>query len=304
MFGKIKEAFKKLIDTVSETIKYRTLSQEEIEGLLEELELKLVEADVAVDAAEKITNLLRSVFAELKIPRIGDARSVVMDAVKRKLLEILKHGVFEKDLVELVREGRKPFKIVFMGVNGVGKTTTIAKTAFLLLNNGLKPVIVAADTFRAAAQEQLKKHSEKLGVPFVGGKYGSDPAAVAYDGVRYAEKRGYDAVLIDTAGRMHVDSNLMDELKKIVRVIKPDLKLLVLDALTGNDAVEQARAFHENVGVDAVILTKVDADSRGGAALSVILSIDRPIIYLGVGQGYRDLIPYNPELLLKLLFGE
>ncbi len=304
MFGKIKEAFKKLIDTVSETIKYRTLSQEEIEGLLEELELKLVEADVAVDAAEKITNLLRSVFAELKIPRIGDARSVVMDAVKRKLLEILKQGVFEKDLVELVREGRKPFKIVFMGVNGVGKTTTIAKTAFLLLNNGLKPVIVAADTFRAAAQEQLKKHSEKLGVPFVGGKYGSDPAAVAYDGVRYAEKRGYDAVLIDTAGRMHVDSNLMDELKKIVRVIKPDLKLLVLDALTGNDAVEQARAFHENVGVDAVILTKVDADSRGGAALSVILSIDRPIIYLGVGQGYRDLIPYNPELLLKLLFGE
>jgi len=304
MFKKIKEIFQKLVDNVSEAIKYKTLSSEEIESFLEEIELMLVEADVALDAAEKIKDLMRDVLTQLKIPRVGNVRTHVMNAMKNKLYEILKKGVFEKDLIKLVKEGSRPFKIVFMGVNGVGKTTTIAKIAFLLLKNGLRPVIVAADTFRAAAQEQLKKHSEKLGVPFIGGRYGSDPAAVAYDGVRYAAKRNYDVVLIDTAGRMHVDANLMDELKKIVRVIKPDLKILVLDALTGNDAVEQARAFHESVGVDAVVLTKVDADSRGGAALSVILSIDRPILYLGIGQSYEDLVPYDPNCLLKLLFGE
>ncbi|NPA97729.1 MAG: signal recognition particle-docking protein FtsY [Crenarchaeota archaeon] len=305
MFSKIKSIFKKFVDSVSETLKYKTLSQEELRNLLEDLELKLLEADVAYDVAEKLREQLESALSNLKIPRGSDARKHVESIIREKLLEILERGRFAEDLVELVRKSEeKPFRIVFMGVNGVGKTTTIAKVANLLKKHGIKSVIVAADTFRAAAQEQLRKHSENLGLPFVGGKYGSDPAAVAYDGVSYAKKRGYPAVLIDTAGRMHVDADLMNELRKVVRVVKPNLRVLVLDALTGNDAVEQAKAFHESVGVDCVILTKVDADSRGGAALSVILSIERPIAYLGIGQGYDDLVPYDPKYILKLIFGE
>ncbi len=305
MFSKIRAVFKKFVDSISETLKYKSLSQSDVDELLDEFLIKLVEADVAYEAAEILKNSLRDTLINLKIPRGVDTRKYVNDVLRNKLLEILSKGKFNRDFVELVKQSEdKPFKMVFMGVNGVGKTTTIAKVAKLLLNHGLKPVIVAADTFRAAAQEQLRKHSEALNVPFVGGKYGSDPAAVAYDGINYAKKRGYSAVLIDTAGRMHVDTDLMNELRKVVRVAKPNLKILVLDALTGNDAVEQAKAFNNAVGVDCVILTKVDADSRGGAALSVILSIDKPIAYLGVGQGYDDLIPYDPRYILKLLFGE
>ncbi len=305
MFSKIKAVLRKFIDSVSDAIRYKSLSAEEVRSFLEDLELRLVEADVAYDVAEMLKEKLEEKLTNLRIPRGVDTRKYVEEVVRNTLLEILERGRFRGNLVEAIENcGDKPFRIVFMGVNGVGKTTTIAKVANLLLKHGIKPVVVAADTFRAAAQEQLKKHSERLGIPFVGGKYGSDPAAVAYDGINFARKRGYKVVLIDTAGRMHVDADLMNELRKVVRVAKPNLKVLILDALTGNDAIEQARAFHEAVGVDGVILTKVDADSRGGAALSVILSIDRPIMYLGVGQGYDDLIPYDPSYVLKLIFGE
>ncbi len=301
MFKKLKELFRSFTSQIVDAIRYRTLSTEEVDRLSEELMLQLVEADVAYDAAEVIVNKLREKLLNTKIPRGEDAERFTFNLLKETLREILERGAANIDLLKLVSE-YKPLKLVFMGVNGVGKTTTIAKVAYMLKNHGLKPVIVAADTFRAAAQEQLKKHSENLGLPFIGGKYGADPAAVAFDGVIYAQKRGLDAVLIDTAGRMHVDVDLMNELRKVVRVVRPDLKILILDALTGNDAIEQAKAFHNAVGVDAVILTKVDADVKGGTALSVILGIDRPVLYLGVGQKYEDLVPYDPELILKLLF--
>ena len=303
MFSKIRNLMKSFVKTISEGLRYKTLSEKDIDALLEEFLLKLVEADVAYDVAEKLCDELRKSLIGLRVPRGVDVEEYVWNEIKKTVLSILERGRSNIDLVALAKE-RKPLKVVFMGVNGVGKTTTIAKIAYMLKKNGLRPVIVAADTFRAAAQEQLKKHSQNLGIPFVGGKYGSDPAAVAYDGVSYATKRRLDAVLIDTAGRMHVDTDLMNELRKIVRVVKPDLKLLVLDALTGNDAVEQAKSFDAAVGVDAVILTKVDADAKGGAALSSILSIEKPILYLGVGQSYEDLIPYDPQYVLKLIFGD
>ncbi len=301
MFKKLKELFKSFTSQIVDAIRYKTLSAEEVDRLSEELMLQLVEADVAYDAAEVIVSKLKEKLLNTKIPRGEDVERFASNLLKETIKEILERGAAKIDLLKLASKC-KPLKLVFMGVNGVGKTTTIAKVAHMLKNHGLKPVIVAADTFRAAAQEQLKKHSENLGLPFIGGKYGADPAAVAFDGVAYAQKRGLDVVLIDTAGRMHVDIDLMNELRKVVRVVKPDLKILVLDALTGNDAIEQAKAFHDAVGVDAVILTKVDADVKGGAALSVILGIDRPILYLGVGQRYEDLVPYDPELILKLLF--
>ena len=300
MFRKIKELFKSITAQIVDTIKYKTLSPEEVEELVNEILLRLVEADVAYDAANIIATQLKERLLNSKIPRGEKIEEFATSLLRSTLLEILKRGVSDVDLLSMVSE-RKPLKLVFMGVNGVGKTTTIAKVAYMFKKHGLKPIIVAADTFRAAAQEQLREHSKRLGVPFVGGKYGADPASVAYDGIAYAYKHGLDVVLIDTAGRMHVDIDLMNELRKIVRVSKPDLKILVLDALTGNDAIEQARMFNECVGVDAVILTKVDADVKGGAALSVILSIDKPILYLGTGQRYEDLVPYDPELILKLL---
>jgi len=303
MFAKIRNLMKSLAKSLSESLRYKTLSEKDLEDLLNDFLLKLVEADVAYDVAEKLCEELKKSLVGLKVPRGVDVEEYAWNEIKNSILRILEKGRSDIDIVTLAKQ-RKPLKIVFMGVNGVGKTTTIAKVAYLLKKNGLKPVIVAADTFRAAAQEQLRKHSQALDVPFIGGKYGSDPAAVAYDGVSYASKRRLDAVLIDTAGRMHVDVDLMNELRKIVRVVKPDLKILILDALTGNDAVEQARAFESAVGVDAVILTKVDADAKGGAALSSILSIEKPILYLGVGQRYEDLIPYDPSYVLKLIFGD
>ncbi len=300
MFKKLRELFRSAISQIVDTIKYRTLSESEVEEYLQDLLLKLVEADVAYDVAKYICDKLKHQLVGIKIPRASDADQVVADTVRRVLRELLEMGKCSVDLVQMAKDYR-PLKVLFMGVNGVGKTTTIAKVAYMLKNRGLKVVVVGADTFRAAAQEQLKKHCERIGVQYVGGKYGADPAATAYDGIVYAEKRGFDVVLIDTAGRMHVDEDLMNELRKVVRVVNPHLKILVIDALTGNDAVEQAKRFDEVVGVDAVILTKVDADAKGGAALSTILSIGKPIMFLGVGQKYDDLIPYDPDNLLKLL---
>jgi len=300
MFGKLKEAFRSFLQRASDAIRYRELSDEEVSKLGEELFFKLVEADVAYEVAEHIVSQITSRLRGLKVPRGSDAKTYMDGVVREALLEILRRGMPQQNIVELIR-ARRPFKIVFFGVNGVGKTTTIAKIAYMLKQSGFRVLVVAADTFRAAAQEQLKKHCEKIGLELIQGKYGADPAAVAYDGVVYAVKRFYDVVLIDTAGRMHVDEDLVNELKKIVKVVNPDLRLLIIDALTGNDAVEQIKTFDSKVGIDGVILTKVDADIKGGAALSVIVVSSKPVYFLGVGQKYEDLIPYTPEAILDNL---
>ncbi|HET6799544.1 MAG TPA: hypothetical protein VFH25_03195, partial [Nitrososphaeraceae archaeon] len=196
-----------------------------------------------------------------------------------------------------------PFVIVFLGINGTGKTTTVAKISNLLRKNGISVVLAAGDTHRAGAIEQLSQHAKNLSLKIIMQRYGSDPSAVARDAVDYSGKHHVDAVLIDTAGRMQTAKNLMDEISKIVRVSKPDLKLFIGDSLAGNDTINQAREFFHYTNFDGAILTKADADSKGGAALSIAYITSKPIVYLGVGQGYEDIIPFNPAKFLESIFG-
>jgi len=302
MFSRIRRAFTDLSRKLSDAITKKELSDEEFEEIFSEVEIALLEGDVAYDVVELLKEKLKQELVGMKLSRFSGSEDVVKSKIRSVIRDLLLKGVPPKDLTEIIVEGAKPFKVVFLGVNGVGKTTTIAKVAYKLRKAGLRPVIVAADTFRAGAQEQLEIHAKKLSVPFIKGKYGADPAAVAKDGVIHAERNFLDAVLIDTAGRMHTDVDLMNEVRKVVRVVKPNMKLLVLDALTGNDAIQQASFFDEAVGVDAVILTKLDADAKGGSALSIIMTVGKPILYVGTGQSYEDLIKYDPdEILNKLL---
>ena len=302
MFSRIRRAFTDLSRKLSDAITKKELSDEEFEEIFSEVEIALLEGDVAYDVVELLKEKLKQELVGMKLSRFSGSEDVVKSKIRSVIRDLLLKGVPPKDLTEIIVEGAKPFKVVFLGVNGVGKTTTIAKVAYKLRKAGLRPVIVAADTFRAGAQEQLEIHAKKLSVPFIKGKYGADPAAVAKDGVIHAERNFLDAVLIDTAGRMHTDVDLMNEVRKVVRVVKPNMKLLVLDALTGNDAIQQASFFDEAVGVDAVVLTKLDADAKGGSALSIIMTVGKPILYVGTGQSYEDLIKYDPdEILNKLL---
>lgn len=292
LFRRIKKAFSKFIDKASSLL----FSREQLLDLIDEFKFELVSNDVAYDVAEEIAAKL----VEAVENKIVKDKETLMDFLKKTIKSYF-------DSVEPINifyeaSKTKPYIIVFLGVNGVGKTTTIAKTAVLFKEKGFKPLMVAADTFRAGAQEQLRVHGERTGIPVFMGKYGADPASIAFDAIRHAETRGYDVVLIDTAGRMHTDSNLVDELRKIIRVAKPHRKILVVDALTGNDAIEQAVFFDKAVGVDAVIVTKVDAYEQGGVPLSIVYSIRKPIIMIGVGQGYKDLKPFNiDEFLDKIL---
>ncbi|MEL9940113.1 MAG: signal recognition particle-docking protein FtsY [Ignisphaera sp.] len=304
MFGKIKKIFQDFAQQISNTVLYKTLDEKDVDTYCNNLFMQLVESDVAYEVAEKIVNNIRQQLLGKKVRRGEDVKSYIDKIVEESLENMLKSiGSFNLiDFVKTTLSKERPVKIMFMGINGVGKTTTIAKVANILKNNGLRVLMVAADTFRAGAQEQLQRHAERVGVAFIGGRYGADPAAIAYDGIVYAQKNGFDVVLIDTAGRMHIDVDLMNELRKVAKVARPHLKLLVLDALTGNDALEQLRGFEEAVGVDTVILTKVDADANGGAALTVLIGVGKPIAYLGVGQRYTDLIDYNPGVVLKMLF--
>ena len=226
--------------------------------------------------------------------------------MEETILTVLKesiNGLFitnNIDLLKLVKT-KKPFVICLVGINGSGKTTTIAKLARHLMDNGLDPVIAAADTFRAAAIDQLEEHGNKLGVKVIKHDYGSDAAAVAFDAIKHAESKGKDVVLVDTAGRMHSNANLMDEMKKIIRVAKPDLKIFIGESIAGNDCVEQAKAFDEAIGIDGIILSKADVDEKGGAALSVSYVTGKPIMYIGVGQEYKDLKLFTPSIVMENL---
>ncbi|MEM7824091.1 MAG: signal recognition particle-docking protein FtsY, partial [Candidatus Aenigmatarchaeota archaeon] len=206
------------------------------------------------------------------------------------------------DLLERIKT-KKPFLIVFLGFNGSGKTTTIARVGHMFKQKGISCVFAAADTWRAAAIEQIEEHGQKLGIPVIKQKYGADPAAVIFDAVKHATAKGIQVVLADTAGRSHANLNLMDEMKKIIRVNKPDLKILVLDALTGNDIYEQCKLFNDAVGVDGLIITKADVYEKGGAALSAAWTIKKPLLFLGVGQEYDDLQQFDAEKIVASLLG-
>jgi fused signal recognition particle receptor len=229
--------------------------------------------------------------------------------VAKVLRTAIKHvlSVNPLDFDAFVRErldaGKKPVVIMFVGVNGTGKTTSIGRLAYRLKQQGITCCMAAGDTFRAGAIEQLALHGERLGVTVIQHKAGADPAAVAYDAIEHAKARHKDVVLLDTAGRMQTNTNLMDEMDKIRRVAHPDLVVFVGDSLSGNDAVEQARRFDEVVDVGGVILTKVDVDAKGGAALSVAYTIRKPLLFVGVGQDYPDLRPFDADWLVDRIFG-
>ncbi len=308
VFDKLRKAIsstaKKLKESVGEKIAYKELSESDLEDVLDELTMMLVEADVAYDVALDLAEHLKNALVGVKVRRGESVEKIVRDTLRKRILEIVGvRGPTIEELVERRKPGERPVVVVFLGVNGVGKTTTIAKIAYRLKRRGFTPVLAAADTFRAGAQEQLAIHAERVGVPIIRGRYGADPASVAHDAIEYAMSRGFRVVLIDTAGRMHIDYDLMGELRKIVRVSKPDMKLLVVDALTGNDAVEQATKFNEGVGVDAVAVTKTDADVKGGTILSVAYVTRKPILYVGTGQEYGDLEEFDPEKYVELILG-
>jgi len=249
--------------------------------------------------SEKIVNELKKKLTGEKIGLTSNKKDYVKIAVEETLTEILeykKYNIFKE--IEKKKKAGEIFSIAFVGFNGTGKTTTIAKFGKLLSDKGYKVVIAASDTFRAGSIEQLCLHAENIGIKVIKHNYGADPAAVAFDAINHAKARGIDVVLIDTAGRSEMNKNLMDEMKKLVRVSNPDMKIFVGDSLAGNAVAEQAKKFSE-IDLDGSILTKVDADSRGGAALSISYITGKPILFIGTGQGYDDLEPFDPKWLVE-----
>ncbi|MAG39161.1 signal recognition particle-docking protein FtsY [Candidatus Woesearchaeota archaeon] len=282
---------------ITEKITKFDLSEERFEDLFWQLEVTLLENNVAVEVIDKIKKDLKEELTTGKIYRKG-VEELINETLKKSIEEVLSVESF--DLIKKVKK-KKPFVIAFIGINGSGKTTTMAKTASLFKNNNLKVAFAASDTFRAAAIHQLEVHADKLGVKMIKHDYNADPAAVAFDAIEHAKAKGLDVVMIDTAGRLHSNTNLMEELKKIIRVNKPDLKIFVGESITGNDCVEQAKVYDEIVGIDAIILAKADVDEKGGAAISVSYITKKPILYLGTGQNYDDLKKFNKNIMIKNL---
>lgn len=279
----------------------RMLSEKDIESFFEEGEIELLQSDVAVEVIDSLKDGLKKRLVDNPVKR-GSASEAVESAFRESLMDIVNQGSIDiESVIKEAKKGGRPACIVFLGFNGSGKTTTIARLAHYLKKKGHRPILAAGDTFRAASIEQLEVHGERLGVKVIKHQYGSDSAAVIFDAVKYAQGKGHDVVLADTAGRSHTDRNLMDELRKVIRVNKPEMKVLVVDSLTGNDAVEQARQFNETAGVDAVVMTKTDVNPKGGSILSVCYAVKKPILFLGKGQGYEDLEMFRPESFVKEL---
>jgi len=291
---------KKLSNVFSVFVK-KTLSSENLESALNELNLLLIGNDVATETADILCQKIKESFKGEQVSRLTSKSKFLFEILKEAITDILTP---EKN-IDLLEEIRKknitnsPYIICFLGVNGTGKTTTIAKIAHYLKKNNISSVVAAADTFRAAAIEQLSYHMQNVGIKVIKHEYKSDPASVAYDAVQHAKAKNINVVLVDTAGRQVSNKNLMREMQKIVRVAEPDLTLFIGDSLAGNDALTQAKEFNNEIGIDANILTKFDADAKGGAALSISYETKKPILFVGIGQGYDDLEPFNRELFIS-----
>ena len=276
------------------------IREKHLDNVLPEMKLALMESDVAMVAVEEMEIIIKKRLVGLRVENRAAIAPTIEKALKASLVELLSKTSFDPQT--LLEKRDAPLIIAFVGVNGTGKTTTIARIADWLQKNGKSVVLAASDTFRAGAIEQLEVHAERLGCKFIKHQAGADPAAVAFDAVEHAKAKHRDIVLIDTAGRMQTNTNLMDEMKKIKRVAKPDLIMFVGDSLAGNDAIDQARKFHEAVGIDAVVLTKLDVDAKGGAALSISSAIGQPIAFVGIGQGYGDLMPFDATWIVERIF--
>jgi len=299
MFENLRNAFSNAAKSFSE----KELKDKDIDEILFQLEISLLESDVAMEAIDSIKVDLKEKLIGTKVNK-NEIESFVRKNLIQNISDLFDSAgnidILSK--IELKKNSQDPFIILFVGINGTGKTTTLAKFAYLLRESKFSVVVAAADTYRAGAIEQLREHTNRLNLKIVAQNYGSDPAAVAKDAVLYANSHKIDCVLIDTAGRMQTNKNLMEQIAKITKVVNPDLKIFVGDSLAGNDAVNQAREFHEHVKFDGSILTKADADARGGAALSIVKVTNTPVLYVGVGQEYPDLKPFNKETFLKTVF--
>jgi len=280
----------------------KKITEGKLEDVMFDLELALLESDVAQGVVERIKAYLIEELKGAKVSRSADIDEVIEGALRKAIKQVL--DVRSLDFDSMVRAAEKPFVVMFVGVNGTGKTTAIARIAHRLKGSGTTCVLAAGDTFRAGAIEQLTRHAEKLELKIIKHASGADPAAVAFDAIEHAKARKKDVVLLDTAGRMQTNINLMDEMKKIKRIAKPNLIVFVGDALAGNDAVVQASEFDKAVGIDGVILTKIDADAKGGAALSIAYTIGKPILFVGTGQEYDELEPFDPDWMAERLFEE
>ena len=273
------------------------ITENEFNDIFDDLELLLLDNNVALDAVDDIKNNLEKKLVGREIKK-----EELENEIKNELKAAIEDILIEPDNpLEFIKIADKPFKILFFGINGTGKTTSIAKITSFLKNAGFSVVLAAGDTFRAASIEQIGEHADKLNVPLIKQDYGADPAAVGYDAIQYAKKNKIDVVLIDTAGRMHTKSNLMAEMEKIIRVTEPDLKVFVAESVAGNDAVDQAKAFHEAVDIDGIILSKADIDEKGGTIISVSHATGKSIFYLGNGQNYEDLELFNKQKFVDSL---
>jgi len=303
MFEQLKRAFS---DAARNLSSHKEISKRDLDNQLSELELSLLESDIAPEVVDDLVVSLRTELLGLELEKGQSAEDVIKLKLRMRLSDMFnKSGTM--NLIQLIKSkkeaGKGPFVILLLGINGTGKTTTIAKIARLLKKNGISTVLAAADTHRAGAIEQLSQHGENLSIKVISQRYGADPSAVGRDAVDYATKHRVDTVLIDTAGRMQTAKNLMDEINKIVRVVKPDIKLFIGDSLAGNDTINQAREFFEYTKFDGAILTKTDADAKGGSAISIVHATSKPIVLLGMGQGYDDITSFSSEKFLDSIFG-
>ena len=296
--NKTKEKFIKQIDKLLAS--FRKIDEE----LFEQLEEVLIESDIAINTVMQIIEQLKQ---EVKINNITDPLQI-RDLLKKKLFEIISKNS-NTSLLALNDEFKGKMNIILIvGVNGTGKTTSIGKLARMLSMQDKKVLLAAADTFRAAASEQLTEWAKRTNVDIVSHKSGADPGAVVYDAIHASEKRGADILICDTAGRLHTKSNLMDELKKIRRVISkeaPDAiveTLLVIDASSGQNSMVQAKVFDECVKIDGIILTKLDGTAKGGMIISICNELDIPVKYIGIGENADDLKPFDGKSFVEALF--
>ena len=301
MFDRLRAQFSNLYDRIAKT----ELTGKDLDNVLDEFQLSLIENDVAVSAADFISNELREKLKDVQFARFTDPRTRVKVILQEVLLSLLQRSG-QLDIFALIDKKKsigEPAVLVFIGINGTGKTTSIAKLAHVLQKKGRTVILAASDTYRSGSIEQLEEHARRIGVRVIKHQYGADPAAVAFDAVNYAKAHRINAVLVDTAGRMQNNKNLLEEMRKIVRVTNPDLTILVVDALTGNDAVEQGKVFSEAVKIDGIILAKLDADVKGGSAISLSYIMGKPVAMVGTGQKYDDLEPFQAEAIVKNLIG-
>jgi fused signal recognition particle receptor len=300
------DQLKKVFSNATKSLGQKDLSERDVDNVLYDLQLGLLESDVAQNVIDDLSVKLKKELVGIKLEKDQDKEGLIRAKFQRYFEQMLANAG-TVDLIGAIKRKSQskggPFVIVFLGINGTGKTTTVAKIANLLRTHDISLVVAAADTHRAGAIEQLTQHAERLGVKVIAQRYGADPSAVGRDAVDYSRKHYVEAVLIDTAGRMQTAKGLMDEIGKIVKVVKPDLKLFVGDSLAGNDTINQATDFFEYTKFDGAILTKSDADAKGGAAVSIVYSTSKPIVYLGVGQGYGDIVPFDSDNFIKSLFG-